>query len=112
MFCRAGSRYELPDNLGITHILRSGAVLSTQELTSFSLHRVPSQMGFNLYASVDREAFTYSVEAHPNAMYEYLSNPRNSCSHLLIGIYFYVLVPRLSNFCLVLRRSHLLNRGN
>lgn len=65
---KAGSRYELPDNLGITHILRSGAVLSTQELTSFSLHRVPSQMGFNLYASVDREAFTYSVEAHPNAI--------------------------------------------
>lgn len=71
MFHRAGARYELPDNLGITHILRQGAVLSTQELTSFSLHRVPSQLGFNLYASVDREAFTYSVEAHPNAMYEF-----------------------------------------
>ncbi|KAK7590644.1 hypothetical protein V9T40_002257 [Parthenolecanium corni] len=74
---KAGARYELPDNLGITHILRQGAVLSTQELTSFSLHRVPSQLGFNLYASVDREAFTYSVEAHPNAIssaVEYLVN--------------------------------------
>lgn len=34
------------------------------------LHRVSAQEGFNLYSSVDREAFTFTVEAHPNAMYE------------------------------------------
>lgn len=65
---RAGSRYELSDTLGITHVLRSAIGLSTKSYTPFNIHRNTVQNGFNLYSSLDREAFTITIETHSNKL--------------------------------------------
>ncbi|XP_026680390.1 cytochrome b-c1 complex subunit 2, mitochondrial [Diaphorina citri] len=60
---KAGARYETPDNLGITHVLRSAAGLSTEEFTHFGIIRHVQQAGGSLYATVDREGIVYTIEA-------------------------------------------------
>lgn len=60
---KAGSRYETPDNLGITHVLRSATGLTTEEFSAFGITRNVQHVGGSLYTTVDREGITFTLEA-------------------------------------------------
>jgi len=60
----AGSRYEDPENAGITHLVRSSAGLSTESSSTFSIIRNLGHLGTNYYVTSDRETITYTIEAH------------------------------------------------
>ncbi|XP_077291251.1 ubiquinol-cytochrome c reductase core protein 2 [Arctopsyche grandis] len=60
---KAGSRYEPSNELGLTHVLRSAAGLSTTGSSSFAIIRNLQQLGANLTATVDRETIVYTLEA-------------------------------------------------
>uniref|UniRef100_A0A8D8UM31 Cytochrome b-c1 complex subunit 2, mitochondrial n=1 Tax=Cacopsylla melanoneura TaxID=428564 RepID=A0A8D8UM31_9HEMI len=60
---KAGARYETPDNLGVTHVLRSAAGLTTEEFNHFGIIRNVEQAGGSLYATVDREGIVYTIQA-------------------------------------------------
>lgn len=66
--CRAGSRYERDDQLGLTHIMRKAVGLSTAEDYPFMIMRNANQYGLHLYATTDRETFTITAETHPAGM--------------------------------------------
>jgi len=59
---RAGSRNENYDNLGVTHLLRATAGLSTGNSSGFNLTRNIQQVGGNLSVTSDRETIEYNVE--------------------------------------------------
>lgn len=58
---RAGSRQETADNLGVSHVLRAAAGLSTKTATTFAITRNLQQVGASLTATSDRELITYTV---------------------------------------------------
>lgn len=60
---RAGSRYEPPTELGISHVLRSAAGLTTKNSNSFLITRKLAQVGASVSASGDREFVYYTLEA-------------------------------------------------
>lgn len=60
----AGSRYEDPENLGVSHVIRSSAGLGTGSSTSFAILRNLGHLGANYYVTSDRETITYTIEAH------------------------------------------------
>ncbi|XP_075978923.1 cytochrome b-c1 complex subunit 2, mitochondrial-like [Anticarsia gemmatalis] len=60
---RAGSRYEPATELGISHVLRSAAGLTTKNANSFILARKLAQIGATVSASGDREFVYYTLEA-------------------------------------------------
>jgi len=60
----AGSRYEDPENAGISHLVRSSAGLSTESSSTFSIIRNLGHLGTNYYVTSDRETITYTIEAH------------------------------------------------
>lgn len=60
---KAGARYESPDNLGVTHVLRSAIGLTTEDFTQFGITRNIQQAGGSLYATVDREGVVFTIEA-------------------------------------------------
>lgn len=62
-FPRAGARYETPDNLGVTHVLRNAAGLTTEDFSQFGITRCIQQVGGNLYTTVDREGIVFTIEA-------------------------------------------------
>ncbi|VVC40208.1 Peptidase M16, C-terminal,Metalloenzyme, LuxS/M16 peptidase-like,Peptidase M16, N-terminal [Cinara cedri] len=62
----SGSRYEDPENTGLTHLLRSSAGLSTQSSSTFAILRNLGHLGANYFVTSDREAITYTIEAHKN----------------------------------------------
>ncbi|XP_050671893.1 cytochrome b-c1 complex subunit 2, mitochondrial-like [Leptidea sinapis] len=74
---RAGSRYEPQTELGISHVLRSAAGLSTGKASSFMISRKLAQIGATFNASGDRELIYYTLEAtqdHLEVALEYLTN--------------------------------------
>lgn len=60
----AGSRYEDPENTGISHLVRNSAGLTTRTSTTFAILRNLGHLGANYYATSDRETLTYTIEAH------------------------------------------------
>ncbi|XP_026762408.2 cytochrome b-c1 complex subunit 2, mitochondrial isoform X1 [Galleria mellonella] len=74
---RAGSRYEPQTELGITHVLRTAAGLTTKNASVFMIARKLAQIGATVSASGDREFVYYTLEATqdnlPEAL-EYLNN--------------------------------------
>lgn len=59
----SGSRYEDPENEGITHLLRSSAGLTTQTSSTFAILRNLGHLGANYFVTSDREKITYTIEA-------------------------------------------------
>lgn len=59
---KAGSRYEPQTELGVAHMLRSAAGLSTKYANSFILARKLQQIGASVTASGDREFIYYTLE--------------------------------------------------
>ncbi|XP_073947324.1 cytochrome b-c1 complex subunit 2, mitochondrial-like [Choristoneura fumiferana] len=60
---KAGSRYESPSDLGLAHVLRSAAGLTTTNASSFIIARKLAQAGASVTASGDREFIYYTLEA-------------------------------------------------
>lgn len=60
----AGSRYEDPENAGISHLIRSSAGLTTESSSTFAILRNLGHLGTNYYVTSDRETITYTIEAH------------------------------------------------
>ncbi|KOB73286.1 Ubiquinol-cytochrome c reductase core protein II [Operophtera brumata] len=58
----AGSRYEPQTDLGVSHILRSAAGLSTNGASGFIIARKLAQIGASVSASGDREFIYYTLE--------------------------------------------------
>nr|BAM19309.1 ubiquinol-cytochrome c reductase complex core protein [Papilio polytes] len=60
---KAGSRYEPQTELGLAHVLRSAAGLSTKNSSAYIIRRQLNQIGASFTASGDREFVYYTVEA-------------------------------------------------
>ncbi|XP_039755718.1 cytochrome b-c1 complex subunit 2, mitochondrial-like [Pararge aegeria] len=60
---KAGSRYEPQTELGIAHVLRSAAGLTTKNASAFMISRKLAQAGASVSASGDREFVYYTLEA-------------------------------------------------
>ncbi|CAD5118587.1 DgyrCDS7275 [Dimorphilus gyrociliatus] len=60
---KAGTRNESYENLGVCHALRTGAALSTQNVTQFGLTRNLQQLGADLTCTTTREHVCYSLQA-------------------------------------------------
>ncbi|KPJ07141.1 Cytochrome b-c1 complex subunit 2, mitochondrial [Papilio machaon] len=60
---KAGSRYEPQTELGLAHVLRSAAGLSTKNSSAYMIRRQLTQIGASFTASGDREFVYYTVEA-------------------------------------------------
>ncbi|KAJ0178314.1 hypothetical protein K1T71_006137 [Dendrolimus kikuchii] len=74
---RAGSRYEPQTELGISHVLRSAAGLTTKNASGFIISRKLTQIGASVSASGDREFIYYTLEATQDNLQtalEYLNN--------------------------------------
>lgn len=65
---RAGSRNETADNLGVTHLLRNCAGLSTKNVSQFLITRNIQQVGASLTATSDRETISYTLEGTKSAV--------------------------------------------
>ncbi|KAG1936025.1 Insulinase (Peptidase family M16) protein [Pimephales promelas] len=74
---RAGSRYESIDNLGVTHMLRLAASLTTKGASAFRICRGVETVGGSLSVSSSRENVVYTVDClrdHIDTVMEYLIN--------------------------------------
>ncbi|XDV44924.1 hypothetical protein PO909_013134 [Leuciscus waleckii] len=74
---RAGSRYEAIDNLGVTHMLRLAASLTTKGASAFKICRGVETVGGSLSVSSSRENVVYTVDClrdHIDTVMEYLIN--------------------------------------
>ncbi|CAG9561189.1 unnamed protein product [Danaus chrysippus] len=74
---KAGSRYEPQTELGLAHVLRSAAGLTTKNASAFMISRKLSQIGASFNASGDREFIYYTLEASQENLQEalvYLNN--------------------------------------
>ncbi|KAG8296285.1 Cytochrome b-c1 complex subunit 2, mitochondrial [Homalodisca vitripennis] len=65
---RAGSRYETPDNLGVSSVLRSSGGLTTSNSSGFGIVRNLQQIGASLSVTSDRESIAYTLDATPDKM--------------------------------------------
>ncbi|KAJ8283952.1 hypothetical protein COCON_G00028020 [Conger conger] len=77
VFVKAGCRYETPDNLGVTHLLRLAANLTTKGASAFKICRGVEAVGGSLSVTSSRENMIYSVEClrdHIDTVMEYLIN--------------------------------------
>ncbi|XP_046659756.1 cytochrome b-c1 complex subunit 2, mitochondrial [Homalodisca vitripennis] len=63
---RAGSRYETPDNLGVSSVLRSSGGLTTSNSSGFGIVRNLQQIGASLSVTSDRESIAYTLDATPD----------------------------------------------
>lgn len=61
---KVGPRFEKPEYVGITHLIRAFTGLSTKSYTPFNIHRNLQQYGINLYTTADRESLSYTVETN------------------------------------------------
>lgn len=59
---RAGSRYEPQTELGVAHVLRSAAGLTTKNASAYMISRKLAQIGAAVSASGDREFVYYTLE--------------------------------------------------
>uniref|UniRef100_A0A672NDI2 Cytochrome b-c1 complex subunit 2, mitochondrial-like n=1 Tax=Sinocyclocheilus grahami TaxID=75366 RepID=A0A672NDI2_SINGR len=74
---RAGSRYETIDNLGVSHLLRLAASLTTKGASAFKICRGVEAVGGSLSVSSSRETMAYTVDClrdHIDTVMEYLIN--------------------------------------
>ncbi|XP_072947175.1 cytochrome b-c1 complex subunit 2, mitochondrial [Epargyreus clarus] len=69
---KAGSRYEPQNELGLSHVLRSAAGLSSKGASSFMISRKLAQMGASFSASGDREFIYYTLEATQDNLHQAL----------------------------------------
>ncbi|MBN3286716.1 QCR2 protein, partial [Polyodon spathula] len=77
LFVRAGSRYENVGNLGVTHLLRLAANLTTKGASAFRITRGVEAVGGGLSVSSTKENMVYSVECmrdYVDTVMEYLIN--------------------------------------
>uniref|UniRef100_A0A8C9SZ04 Ubiquinol-cytochrome c reductase core protein 2b n=1 Tax=Scleropages formosus TaxID=113540 RepID=A0A8C9SZ04_SCLFO len=77
VFVKAGSRYEGPEELGITHLLRLAASLTTKGASAFRICRGIESVGGSLRVASSRENMSYTVEClrdHIDTVMEYLIN--------------------------------------
>ncbi|XP_059496628.1 cytochrome b-c1 complex subunit 2, mitochondrial-like isoform X2 [Stegostoma tigrinum] len=61
IFLKAGSRYEVAGNLGITHCLRVAANMTSNRASPFKLSRVIEAVGGNLWVTSTRDVMLYTV---------------------------------------------------
>uniref|UniRef100_A0A8C1VPD0 Ubiquinol-cytochrome c reductase core protein 2b n=1 Tax=Cyprinus carpio TaxID=7962 RepID=A0A8C1VPD0_CYPCA len=74
---RAGSRYETIDSLGVSHLLRQAASLTTKGASAFRICRGVEAVGGSLSVSSSRESMAYTVDClrdHVDTVMEYLIN--------------------------------------
>ncbi|XP_063076678.1 cytochrome b-c1 complex subunit 2, mitochondrial isoform X2 [Engraulis encrasicolus] len=74
---RAGSRNETPDNLGVSHLLRLSANMTTKGASAFRITRGIEAVGGNLGVTSSREHIMFSVDClrdHIDTVMEYLIN--------------------------------------
>ncbi|KAL2101043.1 hypothetical protein ACEWY4_002804 [Coilia grayii] len=77
VFVKAGSRYETPDNLGLTHVLRLAGNLTTKGASAFRICRGVEAVGGSLSVTSSKEHMVYSAEFLRddfNTVMEYLVN--------------------------------------
>uniref|UniRef100_A0AAY4BLF0 Uncharacterized protein n=1 Tax=Denticeps clupeoides TaxID=299321 RepID=A0AAY4BLF0_9TELE len=77
VFIKAGSRYETPESLGVTHLLRLAANLTTKGASAFRICRGIEAVGGSLSVTSSRENMVYTVEClrdHIDTVLEYLIN--------------------------------------
>merc|ERR1712168_696948 len=77
VFVRAGCRYETPDNLGVTHLLRLAASLTTKGASAFRICRGVEAVGGSMSVTASRENMVYSVDClrdDIDTVMEYLIN--------------------------------------
>ncbi|KAM6897410.1 cytochrome b-c1 complex subunit 2, mitochondrial isoform 1-T1 [Xenentodon cancila] len=61
VFVKAGCRYETPDNMGVTHLLRLASNLTTKGASAFKICRSIEAVGGSLSVSSSRENMIYTV---------------------------------------------------
>uniref|UniRef100_A0A8C6TNC1 Ubiquinol-cytochrome c reductase core protein 2b n=1 Tax=Neogobius melanostomus TaxID=47308 RepID=A0A8C6TNC1_9GOBI len=74
---KAGCRYETPDNLGVTHLLRLASNLTTKGASAFKICRGVEAVGGNLSVTSTRENMIYTVDClrdDIDTVMEYLIN--------------------------------------
>lgn len=71
---KAGSRYEPVNELGISHVLRSSAGLTTNNASSYIIARQLQQIGASITASGDREFIYYTLETSQYNLQEAVKN--------------------------------------
>ncbi|KAG5879157.1 hypothetical protein JTB14_029959 [Gonioctena quinquepunctata] len=69
---KAGSRNESSDIMGVTHVLRVAAGLSTRNVSQFAIIRNIQQVGASLTATSDRETISYTLEGTRQAIEQVL----------------------------------------
>ncbi|KAM8961136.1 cytochrome b-c1 complex subunit 2, mitochondrial [Pelodytes ibericus] len=77
VFVKAGSRFESGNSLGVNHVLRHAASLTTKGASSFKITRGIESIGGGLSVSSTRENIAYSVEClrdYVDTVMEYLIN--------------------------------------
>lgn len=77
VFIKAGCRYETPDNLGVTHLLRLASSLTTKGASSFKICRGIEAVGGSLSVTSTRENMIYTVDClrdDIDTVMEYLIN--------------------------------------
>ncbi|XP_076616605.1 cytochrome b-c1 complex subunit 2, mitochondrial isoform X1 [Chaetodon auriga] len=62
VFIKAGCRYETPDNLGVTHLLRLASNLTTKGASAFKICRGVEAVGGSLSVTSSRENMIYTVD--------------------------------------------------
>jgi len=61
---KAGSRYEDAGNLGISHVIRGAAGLTTQNSSTFAITKNIEWFGGNLYCGTTRDHMIYTLECN------------------------------------------------
>ncbi|CAK6964056.1 cytochrome b-c1 complex subunit 2%2C mitochondrial isoform X1 [Scomber scombrus] len=77
VFVKAGCRYETPDNLGVTHLLRLASSLTTKGASSLKICRGVEAVGGSLSVTSSRENMVYTVDClrdDIDTVMEYLIN--------------------------------------
>ncbi|XP_013879496.1 cytochrome b-c1 complex subunit 2, mitochondrial [Austrofundulus limnaeus] len=62
VFIKAGCRYETPDNLGVTHLLRLASNLTTKGASAFKICRAIEAVGGSMSVTSSRENMVYTVD--------------------------------------------------
>lgn len=62
VFVKAGSRYETAENLGVTHMLRLAANMTTKGASAFKICRSLEALGASLSVTSSREHMVYSLD--------------------------------------------------
>ncbi|KAM9425083.1 cytochrome b-c1 complex subunit 2, mitochondrial isoform 2-T2 [Pholidichthys leucotaenia] len=77
VFVKAGCRYENPENLGVTHLLRLASSLTTKGASAFKICRGVEAVGGSLSVTSSRENMIYTVDClrdDIDTVMEYLIN--------------------------------------